>query len=325
MFGLAACQSTGRVQKDPMTDYATPQEMMIKKGLNLDDGSAKDYVYLWDAKSGTPANHALLPRTTVSQYCHAKGGTLVLSYKSQLRLVNHAAQKKRLAADRRLAQGIGAYKCKLSNDQYWIVSIEPMSEKQIDKSNTSRSVKLLSKVMTMAEARQFYRGAAVLDRKVEPPVKAASKAATKEQTKKEKEAALKDQLKDVPNKEVPAKEIKAPVVEALPAPVIANTVETTQQQQTRLYVAARRDINAGRNVTNACNNAQRAYSLGKQQGAEGTRIYTESGMLVARCLNSIPSYGSRIPNAKGQAKRILTNLANNYNHSGAKNMLRQMK
>ena len=72
-------------------------------------------------------------------------------------------------------------------------------------------------------------------------------------------------------------------------------------------------------------NAQRAYNYGKLQGTEGTRVYTESGMLVARCLNSIPVYASRFPNAKAQSKRILQNLANNYNHAGAKNLLRQLK
>ena len=102
-------------------------------------------------------------------------------------------------------------------------------------------------------------------------------------------------------------------------------VETPQQQQTRLYVAARRDLNSGRNQINACNNAQRAYNYGKLQGAEGTRIYTESGMLVARCLMGVSNYRSRFPNSDAQAKRILQNLANNYNHAGAKNMLRDMK
>jgi hypothetical protein len=93
----------------------------------------------------------------------------------------------------------------------------------------------------------------------------------------------------------------------------------------KIYVAARRDINSGKNLNNACNNAQRAYNYGKLQGTEGTRVYTESGMLVARCLNSIPVYASRFPNAKAQSKRILQNLANNYNHAGAKNLLRQLK
>ena len=110
-----------------------------------------------------------------------------------------------------------------------------------------------------------------------------------------------------------------------PAKTAVRVAETPQQQQMRLYVAARRDINSGRNQVNACNNAQRAYNYGKLQGTEGTRVYTESGMLVARCLTSISSYSSRFPNANAQAKRILQNLANHYNHAGAKNMLRQMK
>src|SRR5690606_30898381 len=108
-------------------------------------------------------------------------------------------------------------------------------------------------------------------------------------------------------------------------PVRASVVETPQQQQMKLYVAARRDINSGKNLNNACNNAQRAYNYGKLQGTEGTRVYTESGMLVARCLNGIPAYANRFPNANTQAKRVLQNLSNNYNHNGAKNMLRQIK
>ena len=130
------------------------------------------------------------------------------------------------------------------------------------------------------------------------------------------------------DKEADKKEIKIPAVEptvvAVPA-ARTTSIETPQQQQMKLYVAARRDINSGKNLNNACNNAQRAYNYGKLQGTEGTRVYTESGMLVARCLSSIPVYANRIPNSKVQAKRILQNLATNYNHTGAKNQLRQLK
>lgn len=317
MFALAGCQSSAPIKSVKVQQYDSPQELISKRNLNQADGSAKDYIYLWDAKNKNNDPQALIPRTTISQYCHAKGGVLVLSYKSQLRSVANATQKKRLSNAPHLSQGIGAYKCKFNGGNYWMVSIEPISEQLLEKGSTTRSVKLLTKVVTMTEARQYYRGATVLDKKVE-----AAKTPTKPNVKEvaKKEAALKENLKEPVPKEVKPVEVAVPIV--IPN---TNIAETAQQQQARLYVAARRDINAGRNINNACNNAHRAYGLGKQQGTEGTRVYTESGMLVARCLNNIPSYGSRIPNAKGQAKRILTNLANNYNHSGAKNMLRQMK
>ncbi len=319
MTSLTACTQVERLKSGAEPNYASPQEFIAKKNLNNQDGTAKDYIYVWDAKQKGNSTQSLIPRTTLSQYCHTKSGRLVLSYKSQLSLVKNTAQKRRLAADKSLAQGIGAYQCKFADGTHWLVSIEPMSEQAVQKNSATRSVKLLTKVMSMHEARQFYRGAVSLDKKIEAP-KNSAKNTPKAVAKKE--ASLKENLK-----ENPSKELKPTTVDVATPTVLPNNhaAESVQQQQARLYVAARRDINTGKNITNACNNAQKAYSFGKLQGTEGTRVYTESGMLVARCLNSIPSYGSRIPNAKGQARRILTNLAHNYNHSGAKNMLRQMK
>lgn len=106
---------------------------------------------------------------------------------------------------------------------------------------------------------------------------------------------------------------------------MAQPALTEQQQQMQYYVAARRDLGKGQNQVNACNNAQRAYNYGKLQGTDGTKVYTESGMLVARCLTSVPAYKNRFSNSKAQATRILQNLSNNYNHAGAKHMLGQMK
>lgn len=318
MTSLAACTQVTPLKSGIQPSYASPKELIVKKNLNNEDGSAKQYIYIWDAQQKDNPPQSLIPRTAVSQYCHAQNGTLVLAYKSQLSLVKSATQKQRLMANKSLAQGIGAYKCKFKDGTDWLVSIEPISEQQLQKDSATRSVKLLSKVVTMTEARQFYRSTPSLDKKNE-----ASKATKTSQ----KDAAKKEAtLKDV-SKESPVKDVKPTVADVVTPTVLpnSNAGETTQQQQARLYVASRRDINAGKNVDNACNNAQKAYGFGKLQGTEGTRVYTESGMLVARCLNNIPSYGSRIPNAKGQAKRILTNLATNYNHSGAKNMLRQMK
>ena len=142
--------------------------------------------------------------------------------------------------------------------------------------------------------------------------KAVTKApAIKAEVKKEEESKKEVEPKKENKVEVPPKAVKA--------------VETPQQQQAKLYVAARRDINSGRNQVAACNSAQRAYNYGRLPGSDASNVYTESGILVARCLTGIPSYSSRFSNPKGQAKYVLQNLAKNHNHTGAKNMLKQMK
>lgn len=214
--------------------------------------------------------------------------------------------EKLLNTYRDVKQGIGAYRCVRSQGGSWIVSIEPVTERKLEQRGEARVVSLLTKMMTEDEARRFYRAASTSKTTKATTTPAKASSSNKKVEEKEKSEEKKE-------------------VVSLPAKTAARVVETPQQQQMRLYVAARRDINSGRNQVNACNNAQRAYNYGKLQGAEGTRIYTESGMLVARCLTSVSSYRSRFPNAEVQAKRILQNLAKNYNHAGAKNMLNQMK
>lgn len=313
---LAGCNSIQQMKSDMQHPYASPQELIVKRNLNQADGSAKEYVYSWEKSKQHLEPQSLYPRTTLSQYCHERGGKFSLLYKSQLASVKDSAQKNRLSKNRYVTQGIGAYQCTMPQGQNWIVSIEPISEHQPDKNNTTRVVRILSKLQSPAEARHFYQG---------------HKTTTKSNKIAEKNAAktsVKDEKKELDKKEADKKEIKIPAVEpavvAVPAARTSN-IETPQQQQMKLYVAARRDINSGKNLNNACNNAQRAYNYGKLQGTEGTRVYTESGMLVARCLSSIPVYANRIPNSKVQAKRVLQNLATNYNHTGAKNQLRQLK
>lgn len=313
---LAGCNSIQQMKSDMQHPYASPQELIVKRNLNQADGSAKEYVYSWEKSKQHLEPQSLYPRTTLSQYCHERGGKFSLLYKSQLASVKDSAQKNRLSKNRYVTQGIGAYQCIMPQGQNWIVSIEPISERQPEKNNTTRVVRILSKLQSSAEARHFYQG---------------HKATAKSNKIAEKNAAktsVKDEKKELDKKEADKKEIKIPAVEpavvAVPAARTSN-IETPQQQQMKLYVAARRDINSGKNLNNACNNAQRAYNYGKLQGTEGTRVYTESGMLVARCLSSIPVYANRIPNSKVQAKRVLQNLATNYNHTGAKNQLRQLK
>ncbi|WP_312157669.1 hypothetical protein [Acinetobacter variabilis] len=313
---LAGCNSIQQMKSDMQHPYVSPQELIVKRNLNQADGSAKEYVYSWEKSKQHLEPQSLYPRTTLSQYCHERGGKFSLLYKSQLASVKDSAQKNRLSKNRYVTQGIGAYQCTMPQGQNWIVSIEPISEHQPDKNNTTRVVRILSKLQSPAEARHFYQG---------------HKTTTKSNKIAEKNAAktsVKDEKKELDKKEADKKEIKIPAIEpaviAVPA-ARTTSIETPQQQQMKLYVAARRDINSGKNLNNACNNAQRAYNYGKLQGTEGTRVYTESGMLVARCLSSIPVYANRIPNSKVQAKRVLQNLATNYNHTGAKNQLRQLK
>src|SRR5690606_22440160 len=192
-----------------------------------------------------------------------------------------------------------------------IVSIKSVSERQQNKKGTL-AVRLLTRMFTLYEANNMYQ-----------THKSASKARKPGNDKAEAKTTVKEVEKaDVDKKETDKQESKVPLEQ--PAVVTRRKVETPQQQQMKLYVVARRDINSGKNLNNACNNAQRAYNYGKLQGTEGTRVYTESGMLVARCLNGIPAYANRFPNSKAQAKRVLQNLATHYNHSGAKNMLKQI-
>ena len=178
------------------------------------------------------------------------------------------------------------------------MSIEPTFERQI-KRNGQRIVGLKTQVMTEAEAKRFYRMPTTTTKKTEAVKKpletktADSKAVMKEAEKVEEKTTTR-------------------------------VIETPQQQQARLYVSARRDLNAGKNIVNACNTAQRAYNYGRLT-VDSTNVYTESGMLVARCLLQMPAYANRFPNAKAQAKRILNHLASQYNHTAAKNMLKQIK
>lgn len=278
-----------------MQKFASPQDLIIQQKLNQENGQAKNYVFDWGSQQRDRTVESLIPRQNVGSYCQVMGGRLVLAHKSQLSLVKQARAKASLEKSPNVMQGIGAYRCLKQNQTLWLVSIEPTAE---IRDQQQRSVSLLTQVMSENEAKNFYR----------------------------KSVAVKTTAAKKPTVETKAPTTKVPEVEAVePAKNTERHVDTPQQQQSRLYVNARRDINSGKNVVNACNSAQRAYNYGKLQGTEGTRIYTESGMLVARCLTEISAYRSRFPNAQAQAKRILQNLAQNYNHAAAKSMLARMK
>ena len=278
-------------------NYESPQALIEEKDLNEANGAAKPYIYTWGKSQPNRSAESLLPRQYLGQYCQTQGGRLTLLYKSQLSLLKDTKAKTRLSKQPNVTQAIGAYRCIINQKTQWIVSIEPTSERQL-KNDGQRAVGLKTQVMTQAEAKQFYRTTTV-----------TKKTDTAKKPTENKTAETKFASKDVEK------------VEAKPA---ARVIETPQQQQARLYVSARRDLNAGKNIVNACNTAQRAYNYGRL-GVDSTTVYTESGMLVARCLLNMPAYANRFPNAKAQAKRILTHLSNQYNHAAAKNMLKQIK
>ena len=306
---LFGCATVDQYSPNSVKHFASPQELIVQKKLNQPNGAAKEYVYYWGPQRKEQPAESMLPRKYLGSYCQSQNGRLTLAYKSSMSLVKNAWSKKLLNSYRDVKQGIGAYRCVGNKGENWIVSIEPVAERQLEQRGEARVVSLLTKIMSEDEARRFYRATS-------ESTKAAPKAVPSNP-----KTINKTKVAEVKEKPEEKKEPVAAAVKTAPSRV----VETPQQQQTRLYVAARRDLNSGRNQINACNNAQRAYNYGKLQGAEGTRIYTESGMLVARCLMGVSNYRSRFPNSDAQAKRILQNLANNYNHAGAKNMLRGMK
>ena len=306
---LFGCATVDQYSPNSVKHFASPQELIVQKKLNQPNGAAKEYVYYWGPQRKEQPAESMLPRKYLGSYCQSQNGRLTLAYKSSMSLVKNAWSKKLLNSYRDVKQGIGAYRCVGNHGENWIVSIEPVAERQLEQRGEARVVSLVTKTMSEDEARRFYRATS-------ESAKAGPKA-----TPSNPKTINKTKVAEVKEKPEEKKEPVAAAVKTAPPRV----VETPQQQQTRLYVAARRDLNSGLNQINACNNAQRAYNYGKLQGAEGTRVYTESGMLVARCLTGVSNYRSRFPNSDAQAKRILENLANNYNHAGAKNMLRGMK
>lgn len=314
---LHGCTSFNALSSDDsVKNYASAQEMIVQKNINQPNGQAKEYVYSWGVKQNDKEPQSLYPRKYLNNYCSAKQGKFTLLYKSSMALVKDASDKKRLSASGNVKQGIGAYKCVQKNGQSWIASIEPVAERKLNDGSDARAVSLQTRLMSADEAKKFYKNIStnIADKKIISNDQGNKKALNKTALQKEAEAKKEADLK---------KETKLTL--ELPAAQPLKVVESPQQQQMKFYVAARRDLNSGKNQISACNNAQRAYNYGKLQGTEGTRVYTESGMLVARCLTSVPSYSNRFSNSKAQATRVLQNLAVNYNHSGAKNMLRQMK
>ena len=309
-FTLQGCNHLGGFSSNSNNNYASAQALIDQKNLNAANGAAKEYVYDWGQQQHSSETQALYPRKYLGNYCHAKGGKFSLLYKSNLQSVKDQAQKKRLNANSQVKQGVGAYQCVLS-DERWIVSIEPTAEGKLDSNSKARVVSLQTRVLSADEAKQFYKNAGLT---------ASDKKSSKNTTSSKSNKA--ESSKDTDSKkEAEKKKDSKPVTEVVQVTSVP-VVETPQQQQLKAYVAARRDLSKGTNKLNACNNAQRAYNFGKLAGTNAN-VYTDSGMLVARCLTSVSAYSSRFSNPKGQANKILQNLANNYNHAGAKRMLQQ--
>lgn len=317
-IALHGCTSIDSFSSDSVKNFNSPQELIVQKNINAANGRAKEYVYSWGPKQSNKDPQSLYPRKHLNSYCSAKGGKFSLLHKSSMNLIKNQWDKKLLSTYSSVKQGIGAYRCVQGDGQSWIVSIEPVAERKLDDGSEARMVAFQTKIMTTVDAQKFYSSA---NSSNNSPAKKTTvnnqsaknlknKAVTSKEVEVKKELETKKQTKPTPE---------------LPLKKSAQVAETLQQQQLKSYVAARRDLNSGKNQVAACNNAQRAYNYGKLQGTDGTKVYTESGMLVARCLTNVPSYSSRFANSKGQAVKILQNLANNYNHAGAKNMLRQIK
>ncbi|MCG2607589.1 hypothetical protein LZZ98_03315 [Acinetobacter sp. SM34] len=318
-IALHGCTSfNGSSSDNSVKNFASPQEMIAQKNINQPNGQAKEYVYSWGSNQNDKEPQSLYPRKYLNNYCSAKNGKFSLLYKSSLSLVKNQSDKKLLLASGNVKQGIGAYKCVQSNGHSWIVSIEPVSEHKSGDGSNARVVSLQTRLMSADEAKRFYKNMVVASNTAE------KKSTASEQNNKKVLNKSTSQKEQELKKDTEVKKESKPTAE-LPTAQPVKVVESPQQQQMKFYVAARRDLNSGKNQISACNNAQRAYNYGKLQGTEGTRVYTESGMLVARCLTSVPSYSNRFSNSKAQATRVLQNLAVNYNHSGAKNMLRQIK
>ncbi|TCB60259.1 hypothetical protein [Acinetobacter terrae] len=317
-IALHGCTSIDSFNSDSVKNFTSPQELIVQKNINAANGRAKEYVYSWGPKQSNKEPQSLYPRKHLNSYCSAKHGKFSVLHKSSMNLLKNQWDKKLLSTYSSVKQGIGAYKCVQSDGKSWVVSIEPVAERKLDDGSDARMVALQTKIMTAGDAQKFYSS-------VNSPNNSATKKTTVNNQTGKNTASKAVTPKEVEvKKEVETKKETKPTPE-LPVKRSVQVVETPQQQQLKYYVSARRDLNKGTNQVAACNNAQRAYNYGKLHGSNAANVYAESGVLVARCLTSVPSYSSRFSNSKGQAVKILQNLANNHNHAGAKHMLRQIK
>ena len=311
-FALHGCTTMQGLNPNSLKNYATPQDVIDQKNLNGANGQAREYVYDWGPQKKDVAAESLIPKQYMSSYCQAKNGKFSQLNTSSMNQVKNAWSRKLLATYSSVKQGIGAYQCTQADGQRWMVSIEPVSERKANDKSETRYVSLQTIIINPDERKKLYakQNEATDKKAAETKPKAKTTKANIKETENKKELDTKKEVK------TPEQEVKT---------VAKPVAETSQLLQMRLYVSARRDLNSGKNQVAACNNAQRAYSYGKLNGANANNAYAESGVLVARCLTSVPAYSKSYPNANSRAKSILQNLATNYNHAGAKNMLNRMK
>ena len=236
--------------------------------------------------------------------------------------------KKLLSTYSSVHKEIGGYQCVQQDGQRWMVSIEPVAERKLEGSAETRVVSLQTRIMSADELKKFYGGSiSNSSSKTTKVDNQSNKTATVNTTAQKKAEEKKASQLTNPTRTAPA-EILAKTAEKEPeAPVkpVERIVDKPQTQQMKLYVAARKDLNKGQNQINACTSAEKAYNYGRLYGSSGVNAYAESGILVARCLTSVPAYSRRFSNPKARATNILQNLANNQNHTGAKHMLSQLK
>ncbi|WP_228258822.1 hypothetical protein [Acinetobacter ihumii] len=321
-LALHGCASVQKNQPEPLQSFASAQALITQKQLNNRDGSAKDYIYDGGQQQGELEPESLYPRKYLSQYCHATGGKFSLLYKSNLSLVKDPAAKRALAAHRHVKQGIGAYQCQTNQAQNWIVSIEPVAEHQLMQGHDgSRVVSLQTRLMSLEESKNFYgkiTNSTVTSKKIVTQSIAVknNKHGSEKETESKKESDLKKEL-DIKKEHKLNTEIATKLTE--------KRAETPQSQQLRYYVDARKDLSKNQNQIAACNNAEKAYSFGKLYNTNGSNVYAESGVLVAKCLTHVSAYKNRFANPKARAVGILQNLATNQNHAGAKYMLKQIQ
>ncbi|MEG0481650.1 MAG: hypothetical protein RR569_00940 [Acinetobacter sp.] len=311
-FVLHGCASMNGLTSESFNQYTSPQEVIDKKNINDNNSSDKEYVYYWGPQQGEKEIQSLLPKQYLSRFCVAKGGKFSPVQKSSMGLVKDIWSKKLLNTYSSVKQGIGAYQCKQNDGQQWYVSIEPISERKLDHTET-RVVNLQTKFVSLDELNKLYAKANT------PPV-VQEKKSTSNNSK------TSASVKAPPVKVIEEKKpVIPPVEEEKEKPQAEKVVLSPQLQQMQLYATARKDLGRGQNQINACNNAERAYGYGRLRGASGINVYAESGVLVAKCLTSVPSYSRRFSNPQDRAKRILQNLSANQNHAVAKYMLKQMK
>ena len=307
---LSGCASTGTQVKPNIPHYNSVQELISKQQLNQANQLAKEYVYDWGLNSGGKSVQSGIPKQNLQAYCQAKNGKFSQLHKSEITLIKESWTKRLLKTYGAVNDNIGAFRCIEQNGQQWIVSVEPVSERKLDNAKDTRVVALLTKVLTATEAQNFYSKRATTT---------TVAAVTPEKPNQSKPTTAKAEPKV--EEKIVEKPVEKPVVETPKVEV----KETTQQQQQRLYLEGRRNLNQGGNSLNACNQLERAYGLGSFYNSSGPNIYTEAGVLVAKCLTTVPAYQKKFGNPKARAVSILQGIVKSNNHRVAKSMLEQLK